>query len=99
MSKLTRRSFLKTAGVATGTALVSASPIAAAATPEHPAELVANPSALPHEPLVAVVRDAGASEVTVMHGTREVTYRDPMLVKRLLKHAAPQKSRKGGEVA
>src|SRR6185312_8252603 len=94
MSKLTRRSFLKTAGVATGAALVSASPIAAA-TPEHPAELVANPSALPHEPLVAVVRDAGASEVTVLHGTSEVTYRDPVLVKRLLKHAAPHKGRKG----
>ena len=98
MSKLTRRSFLRTAGVATGAALVTASPIAAA-PPEHPAELVASPSALPHEPLVAVVRDADASEVTVLHGTSEVTYRDPTLVKRLLKHAAAHGRRAGGEVA
>jgi hypothetical protein len=38
--------------------------------------------------VVAYVRNAKRGEVTVMSGTREVTYRDPALVKRLLK-AAP----------
>jgi hypothetical protein len=98
MSKLSRRSFLKTAGVATGAALVSASPIAAAASERSP-ELVANPSPLQKEPLVAYVRDAGASEVTVLLGTNEVTYRDPLLVKRLLMAAVPHRHHKGGGVA
>ncbi|HZO96239.1 MAG TPA: twin-arginine translocation signal domain-containing protein [Gaiellaceae bacterium] len=97
MSKLSRRSFLKTAGVATGAALVGGAPIAAAG--EREPELVASPSPLPKEPLVAYVRDAEASEVTLVHGTGEVTYRDPLLVKRLLKHAAPHRRGKGGGVA
>ena len=42
----------------------------------------------PEEAVVAYVRNAKRGEVTVMSGTREVTYRDPALVKRLLR-AAP----------
>ena len=98
MSKLSRRSFLKGAGIATGAAIVGASPLSAAAASEQAPELVANPSQLPHEPLVAYVRDAEKSEVTVLHGTQEVTYRDPALTKRLLK-AAHHGRRKPGEVA
>jgi hypothetical protein len=40
---------------------------------------------LPKEPLVAYVSDAKKHEVTVLVGTDEFTFRDPALVKRLLK--------------
>ncbi len=98
MGNLSRRSFLKGAGLATGAAIIGASPIAASAATEEAPELVAHPSALPKEPLVAYVRDAQKSEVTVLHGMEEVTYRDPALTKRLLK-AAQHGRRKPGEVA
>jgi hypothetical protein len=98
MSKLSRRSFLRGAGIATGAAIVGASPLSAAAASEQAPELVANPSKLPHEPLVAYVRDAHKSEVTVLVGTEEITYHDPALTKRLLK-AAPRRKRGAGEVA
>jgi len=98
MGNLSRRSFLKGAGLATGAAIIGASPIAASAATEEAAELVASPSALPKEPLVAYVRDAHKSEVTVLHGMKEVTYRDPALTKRLLK-AAHRGKHGPGEVA
>jgi len=98
MGNLSRRSFLKGAGVATGAAIIGATPLSAAAASEEAPELVANPSLLPKEPLVAYVRDVDKAEVTVVAGTHEITYRDPLLVKRLQKHA-PQRRRKGGEVA
>jgi anaerobic selenocysteine-containing dehydrogenase len=98
MGNLSRRSFLKGAGLATGAAIIGASPIAASAATEETPELVAHPSALPKDPLVAYVRDAQKSEVTVLHGTDEVTYRDPALTKRLLK-AAQHGRRKPGQVA
>jgi anaerobic selenocysteine-containing dehydrogenase len=102
MGNLSRRSFLKGAGLATGAAVIGASPLSAAAASEHPAEVVASPSPLEKEPLVAFVRGAGTDEVTVLSGTDEVTYRDPALAKRLRKAAArrAQRRRHGtGEVA
>ena len=45
------------------------------------------PGAIGKQPVVAFIRDADRAEVTVMHGTRETTYRDRGLVKRLLKAA------------
>jgi TAT (twin-arginine translocation) pathway signal sequence len=98
MGNLSRRSFLKGAGVATGAAIIGATPLGAAAAGEPAPELVTDPSLLPNEPLVAYVRDADKAEVTVVAGTKEITYRDPLLVKRMQKHAA-QQHRKGGEVA
>jgi len=98
MSKLSRRSFLKGAGLATGAAVIGASPLSAAAASEQQPELVTTPSALQKEPLVAVVRDVRKDEVTVLHGTDEVTYKDPVLAKRLRK-AAQRRSRGAGEVA
>ena len=47
-------------------------------------------SPLPHEPIVAIIRDAERGEVTVLSGRTEKTYRDKVLVKRLLKAAAPE---------
>jgi hypothetical protein len=42
---------------------------------------------VPEEPLVAYVRDAERGEVTVTSGTSEHTYRDRVLVQRLLRAA------------
>lgn len=94
MSKYSRRSFLKTAGVATGVAVIGTVPSVAEAAPE----IVVEPSALPHEPLVAYVRDAGKGEVTVLSGLNETTFKDRLLVKRIQKAASRHRSPRG-EVA
>ena len=50
-----------------------------------PKATVTKPSGpAPHEPVTAYVRSAERGEVTVMAGKQETTYRDPVLVKRLL---------------
>ena len=92
-----RKQFLQgTAGAAAGAALILATPKVAAvaldngsssAAPE-PQAVVTNPSGrAPREPVTAFVRDAERGEVTVMSGKQETTYRDPVLVKRLLRAA------------
>ena len=86
MNTVSRRSFLKTAGVATGAMAITASPAVAAAL--QPGALEMTPSGpLPLEPIVAIIRNADLGEVTVLSGTTEKTYRDKVLVKRLLKAA------------
>jgi hypothetical protein len=95
MEKLSRRTFLHaSAGVASGAA-IAAAPAAlilggspAVEKPE-PGGVVVTPSTpLPREPLMAYVRDVERAEVTVLSGTTETTYRDPVLVRRLLKALA-----------
>lgn len=50
-----------------------------------PKAVVTRPSgSAPREPVTAYVRNADRGEVTVMSGKQETTYRDPVLVKRLL---------------
>jgi hypothetical protein len=83
MSKTNRRTFLKAAGAATGAAIVGTVPGVAEAASES-RELVQEPSKLPAEPLVAIVRNPRKSEVTIVAGLHEATYRDRALVKRLL---------------
>ena len=91
MNTFSRRSFLKTAGVATGAAAISASPAVAAAI--EPGAVETTPSGpLPHEPIVAIIRNADRGEVTVLSGTTEKTYTDQVLVKRLLKAAGQNHS-------
>jgi hypothetical protein len=86
MDSLSRRSFLKTAGVATGAAAISASPAVAAAM--DPGAVETTPTGkVPHEPVIAIVRDGDLGEVTVLSGMTEKTYKDRALVKRLLKAA------------
>jgi hypothetical protein len=87
MEKLDRRSFMKVAGAATGAAALAAAPPLARAAIEPEAEQIEPTGRLPHEPVVAYVRDADRGEITVLAGTRETTYRDKALVKRLLKAA------------
>ena len=85
MERLSRRSFMKIAGAATGAAaLAAAPPLARAAVGDDAAEIHPT-AAVPDEPLVAYVRDVERGEVTVTTGTVERTYRDRALVRRLLR--------------
>jgi len=89
-----RRAFLQgTAGAAAGAAVVIATPRVAAVALERPGAgvpvesraIVTQPSGrAPREPITAFVRDAERGEVTVLSGKQETTYRDPVLVKRML---------------
>jgi hypothetical protein len=89
-----RRAFLQgTAGAAAGAAVILATPkVAAIALDGHGAPVAPDPKAVvtkpsgpaPQEPVAAYVRNAERGEVTVMSGKLETTYRDPVLVKRLI---------------
>jgi hypothetical protein len=98
MSSFSRRAFLKSAGVATGAAAISASPAVAAAMEPETVETTPSGKMSP-EPVVAIVRDASLGEVTVLSGTTEKTYKDRALARRLLRVAEqnnrPSKSRWG----
>ena len=87
MERLSRRSFMKIAGAATGAAALAAAPPIARAAVGDDAEKIDPTSAVPEEPLVAYVRDARRGEVTVTSGTAEHTYRDRALVQRLMRAA------------
>ena len=87
-----RRAFLKTTGgVATGVA-VSVAPSAAVALGLPAAagakaalgHAVDRSGDVPAEPVMAYIHDAEKGHVTVMSGTVERTYHDPVLVQRLL---------------
>ena len=70
-------------GLATGPRLASA--VLSAPTSTEAARVITKPSGPPpRETVMAYVRNAERSEVTVLSGTRETTYRDPVLVKQLL---------------
>jgi hypothetical protein len=89
-----RRAFLQgTAGAAAGAAVILATPKVASLALDAPgARVPAEPKAVPmkpsgpapYEPVTAYVRNAERGEVTVMSGKHETTYRDHVLVKRLL---------------
>jgi hypothetical protein len=87
---LNRRLFLQSsAGAAAGVAVVATGPRLAAAalsgsTNTRPSLIAKPTSSPPRETVMAFVRDAARGEVTVLSGTREVTYRDPALAKRML---------------
>ncbi len=95
MEKDSRRRFLTKAGAATGAAAFVGIPTLGTSKLEHdatpavdePRAVVDAPGGLAPEPIVVYVRDARRGEVTVLHGTRETTYRDRALVRRLLKAA------------
>jgi len=89
-----RKAFLQgAAGMAAGAAAVLATPkVAQVALDAGGGSSVAGPKPVaitpsgkaPQEPVTAFVRDPERGEVTVMFGQQETTYRDPVLVKRLL---------------
>jgi anaerobic selenocysteine-containing dehydrogenase len=92
MERLSRRSFVKIAGAATGAAALAATPPLARAAVGDGAEPTEPTTGVPEEPLVAYVRDARRGEVTITAGTAEHTYRDRSLVQRLERAVG----RKGG---
>ena len=87
MERLSRRSFVKVAGAATGAAAIAAAPPIARAAMGDGAEKIEATSDVQHEPVVAYVRDAARGEVTVASGTTEHTYRDRALVQKLMRAA------------
>ena len=64
-----------------------ASPAGAAVNADPGAIEMAPTMPIPAEPVIAIVRDPGLGEVTVLVGTTETTYRDVQLARRLLKAA------------
>jgi hypothetical protein len=90
--EFSRRAFIKTsAGVATGAAVVGA-PAAVVLSGEQRGAVIRPSGPAPRETVMAYVHDAERGEVTVLSGTQETTYRDPVLVERLLAAAAPHQS-------
>ena len=89
-SALNRRVFLQSSAGAAGAVAVAAGPRLAAAalsgvTSTEPARVITKPSGPPpRETVMAYIRNAERNEVTVVSGMRETTYRDPVLVKRLV---------------
>ena len=87
MERLSRRSFMKIAGAATGAAAIAAAPPIARVAMGDGSEKVEATTDVPHEPVVAYVRDEQRGEVTVSSGTVEHTYRDRALVQKLMRAA------------
>ena len=87
MERLSRRSFVKIAGAATGAAALAAAPPVARAAVGDGAKKIDPTARVPEEPVVAYIRDAKRGEVTVTSGTAEHTYRDRALVQKLLRAA------------
>ena len=93
---LNRRSFLHTSGgIATGIAVtVLPTGVVALAAPAADAKERSAPRRVepdgdvPQETVMAYVHDAKHGVVTVVSGTSEKTYRDPVLAKRLLDAAS-----------
>lgn len=96
--RLNRRSFLQTSGgVATGLAVTvvpgaAVALVSPAAASAKVGERVHPTGDVPSEPVMAYVHDAEKGEVTVLSGTVERTYRDPVLAKRLLDAAQAPKA-------
>jgi hypothetical protein len=97
MEKQDRRRFLTRAGAATGAAAFVGVP-GLAGSVDKPAQHVETPGAVMDDPVVVYVRDAKRGEVTVLHGSRESTYRDHALVRRLLAAAKATSERAAWEV-
>ena len=88
MAKVTRRRLLKTTSIGAATVgMLAAAPhlgaLAAPATEQAPELSAASLSG----PMVTYVRNLAKGEVGILVGEREIVYRDPDLVKRLLKAA------------
>lgn len=90
MAKLTRRGFFKqtSASAATFGVLVAIPGMGMAAATEAPEAPAVEVSAANFtEPLMAHVSDFASGEISLLVGTREIIYRDPELIMRLLQAA------------
>ncbi|HLX40636.1 MAG TPA: hypothetical protein VKR42_08885 [Ktedonobacteraceae bacterium] len=88
MSKLSRRRFFKQTSATAATFGVLAALPTMAAT-EAPVEVPAAEASIADftEPLMAHVSDLASGEISLLMGTREIIFRDPQLVMRLLQAA------------
>jgi hypothetical protein len=87
MEDLTRRSFLRQTSVGAATlGLLPAVP-ALAAVHVSPETAVTQGSAPVTGPIIAHVSDVTRGEIALLVGSREIIFRDPRLVARLLKAA------------
>ena len=86
MTKVSRRGFFKQTSATAATFGVLAAFPAMATVSEAPAEAPAAEAAVTDmtEPIMAHVSDLASGEISVLMGTREVVFRDPQLVMRLL---------------
>lgn len=87
MERLSRATFVKVAGAATGAAALAAAPKAWVAVSEESAEKTGPMTDAPADAIVAYVRYPERGEYTVRIGTTERTYRDRALVDKLLRAA------------
>jgi hypothetical protein len=91
VADMTRRRFLTRTSVGLGLTLAGTS--ALTATSVHAQERDDLPTSMPAmaepflEPMLVHVRDAAAGQVTLLVGTSELVYRDPLLVARLVEAA------------
>jgi hypothetical protein len=97
MDKVNRGRFLKAGGATGAAALIGLPGLPTSLVEEHP-QPVETPGHVMDEPILVYVRDADRGEVTVMHGTKEATIRDRVLVRRLLKAAKLTTERAAWEV-
>jgi hypothetical protein len=91
MDRLTRRSFVKVAGVTAGAAAVGGAPAIARAATGNDAQQIDPTTGVQDEPVVAYLRNAERGEITVVSGTDETTYRDRELAQRLQRAASRKK--------
>ena len=88
MTDLTRRSFLKQTSVGAATlGLLSSLPALAAISDSPKATMAELPAAAFGGPIIAHVTDVAKGEVALLVGAREIIFRDPPLVTRLMKVA------------
>jgi hypothetical protein len=85
MSRVSRRAFLSTAGAVTGAAALGAA-VAGPKLAATAADLTArsSPASMPDGPVVAVVRNPAAGDLSLVVGDREVAVHDAALVRRLV---------------
>jgi hypothetical protein len=96
MAELTRRRFLNHASIVVTGGALAGGLLARRGLAEvslWPAETSMAAAMEPVQGLIAHVRNVSTGEIAIMTGTREVIYRDPLLVARLMDVAANSRVR------
>jgi hypothetical protein len=88
MTDLNRRSFLKQTSVGAATLGLLSSVPALVVISESPHAIPEAADTTVNGPLIAHVSDVATGEVALLLGSREIIFRDPQLVARLIKAAS-----------
>ena len=89
MTDLNRRSFLKQTSLGAATLSLLSSTAAWAVISESPQDITPEvPAAAFSGPIIAHVSEVATGEVALLVGSREIIFRDPQLVARLMKAAS-----------